>query len=47
MRERRTLKFDANAGPGVYPMQYFNYPDYQDKKAADKMTELWSALEAD
>lgn len=41
------LKYDPNAKPGVFPLQYFNYPEYNEKSAEDKMKDLWAACEAD
>ena len=32
---------------GVFPLQYFNYPEFQEKSAADKMKDLMAAVLAD
>ena len=51
--KRRPLEFNTkapgveNANLGEYILQYFNYPEYIEKSAAQKMKELWAAVKAD
>ena len=45
--KKRPLKFDPDAEIGSYPLQYFNYPEYIEKSADEKMNELWAAVMAD
>ena len=44
---RNPLDYDKDASSGEFPLQHFNYPDYIDKKASEKMDELWAACLAD
>ena len=51
--KRRPLLFNTDA-PGIkdadvgtYILQYFNYPEYIEKSADEKMNELWAAIMAD
>ena len=43
----RPLTFKADAKPGEFPIDYFNYPDYTDKTASAKMEDLWAACTLD
>lgn len=45
--EKKPLQFDPEAEIGSYPLQYFNYPEYIEKTADEKLEELWSAIMAD
>ena len=44
---KNPLEGDLDPENGVFPLQYFNYPEFQDKSAADKMKDLMAAVQAD
>ena len=41
------MTFNADAKPGEFPIEYFNYPEYTDKSASEKMDDLWAACTLD